>query len=123
MFLISFLVALCRIRFLLSVDNLTVANLARLGISGHCYVLVRCQYLVRLLSLYWIADGHTIHPRIEGLLPSTCIEPTPFRNSASKVAGLQVHATAPGINDFIQCVIFSSLSITILFCSFLCCFI
>ena len=34
----------------LSVAYLTVANLARLGISVHCYVSVRCQYLVRLLS-------------------------------------------------------------------------
>ena len=43
--------------------------------------------------LCWITGGHTIHPPIEGLLPPTGTEPTPFRNSASKVAGLQVHAT------------------------------
>ena len=30
------------------------------------------------------------------MLPPTGIEPMPFRNSASKVAGLQVHATTPG---------------------------
>ena len=30
------------------------------------------------------------------MLPPTGIEPTPFRNSTSKVAGLQVHATTPG---------------------------
>ena len=60
---------------------------------------VRSQYLVRLLSWCWITGGHTIHPPIEGLLPPTGIEPTPFRNSASKVAGLQVHATTPGIDN------------------------
>ena len=54
------------------------------------------QYLVRLLFKCWITGGHTIHPPIEGLLPPTGIEPTPFRNSASKVAGLQVPATTPG---------------------------
>ena len=40
--------------------------------------------------------GHTIHPPIEGMLPQTGIEPTPFQDSASKVAGLQVHTTKPG---------------------------
>ena len=74
-----------------SVAYLTVGNLAQPGIS----VSVRSQYLVRLLSLYWITVGHTIHSPIEGLLPPTGIEPTPFRNPASKVAGLQVHATIP----------------------------
>ena len=73
----------------------TVANLARLAISVHCQVSVRSQYLVRLLSQCWITGGHTIHPPIEGLLPPIGIEPTLFRNSASKVAGLQVHATTP----------------------------
>ena len=34
-----------------------------------------------------------MHSSIEGLLPPTGTEPAPFRNSASKVAGLQVHAT------------------------------
>ena len=84
-------------RVFLSVAYLTVANLARLGISVHCQVSVRSQYLVRFLSQCWITGGHTIHPPIEGLLPPTGIEPTPFRNSASKVAGLQVHATTPGL--------------------------
>ena len=59
--------------------------------------IVRSQYLVRLLSQCWITGGHTIHPPIKGLLPSTGIEPTPFRNSASKVA--VVHATTPGISQ------------------------
>ena len=44
----------------------------------------------------WITDGHTIHPPIERLLPATGIEPTPFRNPATEVAGLQVHATTLG---------------------------
>ena len=57
------------------------------------------QFIVRsqscpIIQSGWITRGHTIHPPIEGLLPQTGIEPTPFRNSASKVAGLQVDATA-----------------------------
>ena len=44
-----------------------------------------------------MTDGHTIHPRVKGLLPQTGTEPTPFRNSASKVAGLPVHLTTPGL--------------------------
>ena len=59
-------------------------------------VSVRSRYLVRLLSQCCITYGHTIHQSNEGLLPLTSIEPTAFRNSASKVAGLQVHATTPG---------------------------
>ena len=47
----------------------------------------------------WITDGHTIHSPIERLLPTTGIEPTPFRNPATEVAGLQVHGTTLG--DFI----------------------
>ena len=58
---------------------------------------LRFQYLVRLLSLCWITGGHTIHPPIELLLPSTGIDPIPFRHSASKVAGLQVDVTKPGL--------------------------
>ena len=65
-------------RVLLSVAYLTVANLARLGILVQCQVSVRSQYLVRLLFQCWITGGHTIHPPIEGLLPPTGIEPTPF---------------------------------------------
>ena len=76
---------------------LTVANLATLGISVHIQVRVRSQYLVRLLYLCWITVRHTIHPPIKGLLPQTGIEATPFRNSTSNAAGLQVHATTPGL--------------------------
>ena len=72
------------------------SNLAQPGISVHCQVSVRSQYLVRLLSQCQITGGRTIYPPIEGLLPPTGIEPTPFQNSASKVPGLQVHATTPG---------------------------
>ena len=80
-------------RVFLSAAYLTVANLVRIGILVHCQVSGRSQYLVRLLSVqFWITGGHTIYPPIEGLLPPTGIEPTPFRNSASKVAELQVHA-------------------------------
>ena len=84
----------------LSVAYLAVANLARLGISVHCQASVRSQCLVRLLSQCWITGGRTVHPPIEGLLPPTGTEPKPFRNSASKVAGLQVHITTPG--SFLQ---------------------
>ena len=44
-----------------------------------------------------MAGGHTILPHTEGLLPPTGIEPTPFWKLDSKIAGLQVHATTPGI--------------------------
>ena len=43
-----------------------------------------------------ITGGQTVHPPIDELLTPTDIELTPFRNSASKVTGLQVHATTPG---------------------------
>ena len=39
----------------------------------------------------WIAGGYTIYPPIEGLSLPTGMEPTPFRNSAFKVAELQVY--------------------------------
>ena len=53
------------------------------------------QYLVEFLSVFKTTGGHIIHPPLERLLPITGFEPTPFRNSASKVGGLQVHATTP----------------------------
>ena len=39
--------------FFSSVAYITVANLARLGISVHCLISVRSQYLVKLLSYRW----------------------------------------------------------------------
>ena len=45
----------------------------------------------------WIKGGHP--PR--GLLLPADIEPTPSRNSASKVAGLRTHVTTP---DYMQSV-------------------
>ena len=71
-----------------------VANLARLGIL--IQVSVRSQYLLRLLSLCWITCGRTLYPHIKGVLPPTAIEPTPFQNLDSKVAGLQMYATTNG---------------------------
>ena len=50
------------------------------------------HHLVKLLSLCWIADGHTIHPTIEGKLTPTGIESTRFQ-----VAGMQVHAATPNL--------------------------
>ena len=58
---------------------------------GLLLVLSSVKHLVRLFSLSCIAGGHKNYPAIERLLPPTGIEPTLFRNSASKVAGLQVH--------------------------------
>ena len=56
------------------------------------------QYSVKFFSLCWITGGHTIHPTIEELLPPSDKGPTPFRNSTSKVAGLQMDATTrPGL--------------------------
>ena len=56
----------------LSMTYRTVANLARRGVSIHCKVSVRLQYLVRFPSLYWITGGQTIHPSIEGINVLVC---------------------------------------------------
>ena len=48
---------------------LMVADLARIGISVHCQVSVRFQYLVSLLSLCWITGVYSVYRPIEGLLP------------------------------------------------------
>ena len=50
--------------------------------------LIRSQYLVRFLSLFWITGGHTIHRPIEGLLPPTDTKLTYNWRSVFKVAGL-----------------------------------
>ena len=80
-------------RVFLSIAYLTVAYLVLLGILVDCQVSVRSHYLVRLISLCQITGGCTIDPPIQRLLSITGTEPTELRNSASKVAGLQVHAT------------------------------
>ena len=49
----------------------------------------------------WITGGDTIHQPNKKLLPPTGFEPTPFGNSASKVARLQVHTTTPGCTGLI----------------------
>ena len=59
----------------LSIGYLTAANLARLVISVHCLVSGRSQYLVRLLSLCPITEGHTIYPPIEGLYNQRAFNP------------------------------------------------
>ena len=86
-----FLVTLFWVGFL-NVVYFAVANLVRLRIS----VSGRSQDFVRILSLCWITDGHTIHPPIEGVLPPYGIRLTLFRNTASKEAGLHVHDMASG---------------------------
>ena len=63
---------LCLESGFLSMTYRTVANLARLGVSIHCKVSVRLQYLVRLPSLYWMTGGQTIHPSIEGINVLVC---------------------------------------------------
>ena len=44
-----------------------------------------------------VPDYRSLHnlPTYQGLLPATGTEPTLFRNSPPKVAGLQVHAITP----------------------------
>ena len=69
---------------ILSIAYLTVANLVRLGISVYCHVSAK------FLSL-WLQVVTQYFHLTEGLLSPTGTEPTPFWNSASKVAGLQVH--------------------------------
>ena len=76
----------------MNVVYLVVANLVRRRIS----VTGRSQDFIRLFSLCWIIDGHTIHPPVEGVLPPYGIRSTLFRNTASKGAGLHVHDMAPG---------------------------
>ena len=61
------------------------------------------QYSVKFFSSYWITGGHTIHPTIEELLPLSDNGPTTFRNSTSKVAGLQMDATTrPGLRVYLR---------------------
>ena len=60
-------------------------------ITVRCNFLARSQYLVRILSLWWITGGHTVHQPLEWLLLQTGFEPTPFQISVA----LQVHATKP----------------------------
>ena len=58
-------------------------------------MIVGLSIFITFLYLCWITGGHTIHQSIERLLPSAGIELTPFHNSISRVAGLQVHAPHP----------------------------
>ena len=78
----TFLLIYLEVGFL-CLTYLTVVNLVRL----------RIYYLVRFPSLRCITSGRTIHPLIERLSPPAGIEHTPFRNTASKVTGVQGHAT------------------------------
>ena len=48
----------------------------------------------------WITSGHTMHPPIEEILTPPSIEPTSFRNCASKVAGQQVLTTIPRFSNY-----------------------
>ena len=75
---------------LLYVAYLTIANLAQLGILVLCSVSVFSQAPLLVLDYRWSYNPPTYQRTMIG------IEPTPFRNLASKVAGLQVHATTPG---------------------------
>lgn len=78
---------------MLLVAYLTVAILMWLRISVRCWVLVRSQYLVMILSQCCIANCHRTYPPIVGLLPSIYIKRTSFGNYDSKAAKIQVHAT------------------------------
>ena len=70
------------------------ANAVRLKTSDRFQVSVMVQCLFSLLSLYWITNGHIIHPPVEGLLPPRGVEITKFQNSVFKVARFQMRATA-----------------------------
>ena len=70
-----------------------------------CKFSARSQYLVRLLSLWWITGGHTVHQPPEWLLVQTGFEPTQFQVSV----GLQVHVTTP-IKYFLKPVSFCNSS-------------
>ena len=88
-----FLVTLLWILVSLAVAYLTIAYLA--GLESRFVVRSQLGPSISPGSFpgAGLHVGHTIHAPIEGLLPPTGIEPTPFRNSASEVTGLQVHAT------------------------------
>ena len=67
---------------------------------------VRSQLVFSQASpLVLITGGHTIHPSIEGLL----LTPKPFRNSASKVAGLQGHPTTSDFWNYLRKIILNLL--------------
>ena len=63
--------------------------------------LIKSQFSVRFLSLFWITGGPTIHRPIEGLLPPTDTKLTHIWHSVFKVAGLQVHAATQHISTTI----------------------
>lgn len=50
-------------------------------------------------------NGHKIHPPIKGLLLPLGIEPSPFRNAASKITELQMHATT---SITLRCIVLST---------------
>ena len=93
-----FLVNLFRAGFL-CLGYLTITNLANLESAN----LTNLESWVRLLSLYCITVGYTIHLPVEDMLPPAGTEPAPFRDLASKEARLHVHATIPrktwGLSD------------------------
>ena len=60
---------------------------------GLSQIPVFIQAPLLVLDYRW---SHNVPP-IEGLLPVTVVEPTLFRNLASKVAGLQVNANTPDL--------------------------
>ena len=72
-------------------------NLFRVGFLIRTYFLIAnlAGLESRLVPSFQSRLGHTMYPPTEVLLVPTCIEPTPFRNSASKVVVLRVHATTP----------------------------
>ena len=76
--------------FLSSGETISLVTLFRAGFLSVAYL--RVANLAWLGNSCWITSGHTIHPPIERLFDN--IEPTLFQNSASKLAGLQVYATA-----------------------------
>ena len=80
----SFLVVAC----------LTVASLARFGISFCCQVVARSQYLVMFFFLCWIQVVIQSTQLYKGYPPAG-IELPLFPNSTSKAAGIHVYATVP----------------------------
>ena len=84
-----------KLSFFLVVACITVASLARFGISFCCQVVARSQYLVMFFFLCWIQVVIQSTQQYKDCYPPASIELPLFPNSTSKAAGIHVYATVP----------------------------
>ena len=95
-FLSLFLITLSGVGFNPQLTLRYVVNLVWLPIPVRCWVSARSQYLVSFLSLCCVTGGSYSRPTYWRTFSPVGIETHTVHNSASKVAGLQVHVTTPG---------------------------